>query len=145
MPSLLATSTDAFFSAGSENIFALMSVVIALSLGAPRREQETVKLMASSNARVTVLFLRMCPPRQQKQSGGLGVTRRSATAASKAGKHPLIKGCGRRPITLPHCILREALLKCNRALPGANNADKKKTGGARRAPPAVGKRLVGLG
>src|SRR5713101_2662326 len=58
-PCLLATSTVAAFSAGSENIFALMSVVIASSLGAPIREQDTLIASITANARTPILFLRI--------------------------------------------------------------------------------------
>src|SRR5258708_20914313 len=56
---LLATSTDAVFKAGSENIFALMSVVIASSLGAPIREQDTLIASITTNTRIPILFLRI--------------------------------------------------------------------------------------
>src|SRR5712691_5240954 len=58
-PCLLATSTVAVFKAGSENIFALMSVVIASSLGAPIREHETLIVSITANARTPILFLRI--------------------------------------------------------------------------------------
>src|SRR6266581_105453 len=58
-PPLLDTSTAAFLSAGSENIFALMSMVIASSLGAPRREHETLNVSANNKARTLILFLRI--------------------------------------------------------------------------------------
>src|SRR6266446_4591503 len=58
-PCLLVTSTVAVFSAGSENIFALMSVVIASSLGAPIREQDTLIASITANARTPILFLRI--------------------------------------------------------------------------------------
>jgi hypothetical protein len=61
-PPLLETSMAAFFSVGSENIFALMLVVIVSSLGAPSREHDAVKLIASNNASVAILFLRIFPP-----------------------------------------------------------------------------------
>jgi hypothetical protein len=51
-PPLLETSTAADLSAGSENIFALMSVAIASSLGAPIREQETLKHKTSSKTKI---------------------------------------------------------------------------------------------
>ena len=58
-PPLLETSTAADLSAGSENIFALMSVAIASSLGAPIREQETLRLKTSSKTKICILFLRI--------------------------------------------------------------------------------------
>jgi hypothetical protein len=61
-PPLLETSTAADLSAGSENIFALMSVAIASSLGAPIREQETLNLKTSSKTKNESYFCAFVPP-----------------------------------------------------------------------------------
>jgi hypothetical protein len=60
MPFLLSTFTEAAFSSGSENILALISVVIASSLGVTCLLHDTTINAASTAARKTDLLPDMC-------------------------------------------------------------------------------------